>query len=126
MIEDKLNKEIGNRIRLARQEMGLTQTELGDYLGLTKNAVSKIEKGFNALTVKNLFELPGVLQRPIGFFLGLESDLSPDEERLIEIYRAIPEGMPREYAFMFLKDWLKQAKSWSKKRNELKKSNSES
>lgn len=38
-------KNMGQRIRQKRLEMGLTQEELGQKLGIKKSAVSKIEKG---------------------------------------------------------------------------------
>lgn len=38
-------KNMGQRIRQKRLEMGLTQEELGQKLGIKKSAISKIEKG---------------------------------------------------------------------------------
>ena len=36
---------IGNRIRLTRKLLNKTQTDLGDYLGIDRRAVSEIEQG---------------------------------------------------------------------------------
>ena len=36
---------IGNRIKLKRKELGLTQAELGEKLNITDRAVSKWEQG---------------------------------------------------------------------------------
>lgn len=108
---DRLNKEIGKRIRSARQEGGLTQSELGDHLGITKNAVGRIENGFNALTMKNLFELPGILHRPITYFLGLETSLQTDEEELLLLYRTLPVES-RSYVFRFLRGWVEETRDW--------------
>lgn len=92
---NQLNKVIGNRIRVARKKMRLTQAEVGDHLGLTKNAVGKIESGEVALTLKNLFELPAVLHHPIEYFLGLNIDLTDDEKELLTYYRVLPDEFKR-------------------------------
>jgi transcriptional regulator with XRE-family HTH domain len=36
---------IGDRVKAAREQRGLTQAELGKYIGLTADKVSKIEHG---------------------------------------------------------------------------------
>lgn len=35
----------GERIKARRQELGMTQSELGERLGIQKSAISKIERG---------------------------------------------------------------------------------
>lgn len=42
------------RFKLARQSLNLTQQELGDILGISKSAVSKIESGKSAITERNV------------------------------------------------------------------------
>jgi transcriptional regulator with XRE-family HTH domain len=102
----KVNEVIGNRIRAARENAGLTQAELGDHLGLTKAAIGKIESGQNALTLKNLFELPEVLHQPLSYFLGIDISQTPDESELLELYRSLPPGFPRESARGILRTLL--------------------
>lgn len=38
-------KEMGNRIKLRRKELGIKQTELAELLGLSNNHMSSIENG---------------------------------------------------------------------------------
>jgi transcriptional regulator with XRE-family HTH domain len=90
---------------------GLTQVELGDALGITGNAVSKIEGGYATLTLDHLFKLPKILGQSISYFLGLpEADttppLTPDESELLGLYRALPEGFPRDSARGILRTLL--------------------
>lgn len=40
----------GDRIRLLRKEMGLTQVELGSLIGLSGAGIAKVEAGVNNLT----------------------------------------------------------------------------
>lgn len=42
------------RLREMRKALGLTQRQLGDALGIRDSAISKIEKGENALTEQNI------------------------------------------------------------------------
>ena len=41
---------INERISILRKELGLTQDEFGDQIGIKKSAVSKLENGTNNLT----------------------------------------------------------------------------
>ena len=57
--------DMGTKIKMLRKSLGLTQTELGERVGVKKNAVSKWEcgrvEGIPSTTLKalaNLFEVP--------------------------------------------------------------------
>ena len=43
-----INMSIGDNIRAKRIERGLTQTELGKRMGITRSTVCKVEKGLEA------------------------------------------------------------------------------
>jgi transcriptional regulator with XRE-family HTH domain len=101
-----LGKLAAQRIRDAREEAGLTQAELADALGVTRAAVTSIENGRSTLTLKNLEELPRILHQPLAYFLGIETDLIPDESEFLELYRALPEGFPRQSAKGILRTLL--------------------
>lgn len=47
-----MNSEYGERLKRARLFRGLTLQELGDKVGITKQAISKFEKGNNFHRVK--------------------------------------------------------------------------
>jgi transcriptional regulator with XRE-family HTH domain len=101
-----LGKLAAQRIRDAREGAGLTQAELADALGITRAAVTSIENGRSTLTLRNLEELPRILHKPLTFFLGLDSGLTADEAELLELYRALPPGFPRESARGILRTLL--------------------
>ncbi len=67
--------EIGQRIRTAREEAGLSQEQLGRRLSPPKShaAVSDIERGKTRVTVSELSRIAVVLSRPLEFFLGATS-----------------------------------------------------
>ena len=59
---------VGNRIRLRRNLMGLSQEKLGGLLGLTFQQVQKYEKGLNRVSASRLWDFSKVLNIPIAFF----------------------------------------------------------
>ena len=58
---DRLNQVIGVRLRVARKLRGLTQTQLGDLLGVTFRQVQKYENGTNRLSAASLAHLCAAL-----------------------------------------------------------------
>jgi transcriptional regulator with XRE-family HTH domain len=60
--------EIGRRVRTLRLQRGLSQTKLGDNLGLTFQQVQKYEKGVNRISAGRLQKIAEVLDAPITFF----------------------------------------------------------
>ena len=65
---------VGSRVRLRRNLLGISQTDLGKALGVAFQQVQKYEKGTNRISASRLFNLSRVLDVPISFFF---EDLSP-------------------------------------------------
>jgi transcriptional regulator with XRE-family HTH domain len=63
-------EDIGRRVRLARQEMGLLQADLGRMLEQPRShaAISDIERGRRKLDMSELDALAKVLQKPLSYF----------------------------------------------------------
>ncbi len=59
---------VGTRVRLRRTLLGMTQTGLGDAIGLTFQQVQKYERGVNRIGSSRLYDLARVLEVPINFF----------------------------------------------------------
>ncbi len=59
---------VGARVRLRRTLLGMSQTALGEAIGLTFQQVQKYERGANRIGSSRLFDLARVLDVPIGFF----------------------------------------------------------
>ena len=59
---------IGQRVREARLAKGLSQTELGNSLGISFQQVQKYEKGTNRIGSGRLWSISKVLGTPISFF----------------------------------------------------------
>ena len=111
-MEKPSDKFIGSRIRMARKEAGLTQTELGEKIGRTQGIINKIEAGEIGATLENLYNLSEALNHPITFFLGLEvGDLDQDEAEVMDIYRSLPPGLPKQYGKNLLRSLADQSQA---------------
>jgi transcriptional regulator with XRE-family HTH domain len=71
---DPRDVEIGRRIRALRLERGLSQTELGNLLGITFQQIQKYEKGANRVAAGRLQRIAEALDVPITFFYSGSTD----------------------------------------------------
>ena len=68
---------VGARVRLRRKLLGMSQTKLGDALGLTFQQVQKYEKGANRIGSSRLYDLARVFDVPIEhFFEDMPADVA--------------------------------------------------
>lgn len=67
---NQLYEAIGRRIRDARQERELTQTDLARSLGMTRSSIANFEAGRQRVTVHLLLQIAEVLDAPVGGLLG--------------------------------------------------------
>ena len=74
--------EVGQRIRARRMAQGMSQTELGNLLGVTFQQVQKYEKGVNRVGAGRLVRVAEALEVPVSFFFGA-TDVSSEETRAI-------------------------------------------
>lgn len=74
---------VGARLREVRIMRGLTQTQLGDKLGISFQQVQKYEKGTNRIGSSRLWDCCNILDVAVSFFFeGLEtaSDAASEEK----------------------------------------------
>jgi transcriptional regulator with XRE-family HTH domain len=72
---DHIDVEVGQRIRIQRNALGLSQTALADELGVTFQQVQKYEKGVNRVGAGRLTKIAAVLQVPVMNLLGPDEGL---------------------------------------------------
>ncbi len=100
--------QVGNRVRIRRMLIGMSQERLGDLLGLTFQQVQKYEKGVNRIGAGRLFEVARILNVPVDFFYeGLnaitEGGLGDGAPPVMEFISS-GEGLQLSLAFMKIKD----------------------
>ena len=63
-----IDRLIGARVRLRRQSLGMSQTELGERIGVTFQQLQKYETGTNRISASRLAAIASILGVPITFF----------------------------------------------------------
>ncbi len=66
---------VGARVRQLRRLGGMTQTKLGDALGMSFQQVQKYERGTNRISASRLYELSQLFDVTVGYFF---EDMPPD------------------------------------------------
>lgn len=76
---NKVDYLVGQRIRARRLELGKSQTDLGDAVGVKFQQIQKYETGTNRVSASRLFAIADVLQVPVEYFFA-DSLNDPDGE----------------------------------------------
>ena len=63
-----IDAHVGARVRMRRKLLGMSQTGLGDALGLTFQQVQKYEYGTNRISASRLYDLSRVFDVPLEHF----------------------------------------------------------
>ena len=88
---------VGNRIRLRRTLLKLSQDKLASLLGLTFQQVQKYERGVNRVGASRLWDISKVLEAPIGFFFeDMDKDVANQSPRMFNAIDAENEFLEEE------------------------------
>ncbi len=63
-----IDVHVGSRVRVRRTLLGLTQTQLGEKLGITFQQIQKYESGINRISASRLYQMSHILYVPVSFF----------------------------------------------------------
>ena len=77
-------KQIGSRIRRAREALGYSQEELGQLLGYSATAIYYFENGIRKVKIEDLKKIASILGKPVDYFLQEE----PEDELMAILWRA--------------------------------------
>jgi transcriptional regulator with XRE-family HTH domain len=106
------DKHVGQRVRMRRLMLGLSQTKLADALGLTFQQVQKYEKGANRIGGSRLQHISQILQVPPAFFFEGVPQARDEHHAQTETpfpqyvsdYLATPDGLDPTNALMQIPD----------------------
>jgi transcriptional regulator with XRE-family HTH domain len=70
---DRIDQAVGERVRRARKARGLSQTQLGQALGVTFQQIQKYERGSNRISSSALVIMARALEVPPQELLGVEN-----------------------------------------------------
>jgi transcriptional regulator with XRE-family HTH domain len=65
-----IDTEIGNRIRIRRRQLNMSQTDLAEKLGVAFQQVQKYENGKNRVPASRLSCIANALDAHVGYFYG--------------------------------------------------------
>jgi transcriptional regulator with XRE-family HTH domain len=86
---------IGQRIRLRRNIMGITQKDLAARCDVTFQQIQKYETSGNRISVSRLFQIAQALETPITFFISGLAPQNNNGEEPIRKYRVAEPNAPK-------------------------------
>ena len=88
-MEENFNKHLGNKLKLRRLALGLTQTKVAKAINVTFQQIQKYEKGTNGVSSIRLLQLSNYLKVPINYFFEDFSEYTINAERLKESHMTV-------------------------------------
>jgi len=67
-MDENFNKHLGNKLKLRRLALGLTQTKVAKAINVTFQQIQKYEKGTNGVSSIRLLQLANYLKVPVNYF----------------------------------------------------------
>jgi len=106
---DPIDAYVGDRVKSRRKGLRISQTKLGDALGVSFQQVQKYENGMNRIGASNLLKIAKALGVEIPYFYGgveaaVKVDASPQDEVLVEDPTADAESIRLAHDFIRIKD----------------------
>ena len=68
VIDESIKKEMGEKIRVLRRKMSMTQPSLAHHLGVSYQMIQKFEGGISQIGVCQLYILSKVLEKDYSYF----------------------------------------------------------
>lgn len=109
----KTSREIGEKVKKKRKELGISQEELAVRLGVTYQQVQRYENGMNRLNVENIQVIADALDVSMSYFFGngrkdiVSEELTPylptEESKLLGYFRKIREKSLKSLVFQVAK-----------------------
>ena len=67
-MNENFNKHLGNKLKLRRLALGLTQTKVAKAINVTFQQIQKYEKGTNGISSLRIMQLANFLKVPVVYF----------------------------------------------------------
>lgn len=95
--------ELGQRIRQARDNIGMSQRDFSEAVGKDQTAISEYETGKRKVPAVELSIFAHVLQVPVSYFY--EGDIQPDDldHILLREFRALPNLEAKQHVLQMVR-----------------------
>ena len=81
---------VRKRLQQAREAAGMSQEDAGRALGLTGAAYGNFERGTTPISLEHLHNFSRVTGKPLTYLLAIDTQLTDDEQQLLEHFRRAP------------------------------------
>ena len=88
-MEDNFNKHLGNKLKLRRLALGLTQTKVAKAINVTFQQIQKYEKGTNGVSSIRLLQLANYLKVQVNYFFEDFSEYLINLEKVKESHMSV-------------------------------------
>ena len=88
-MEENFNKHLGNKLKLRRLALGLTQTKVAKAINVTFQQIQKYEKGTNGVSSIRLLQLSNYLKVPINYFFEDYSEYAINSDKVKESHLTV-------------------------------------
>jgi transcriptional regulator with XRE-family HTH domain len=110
-------REIGAIIRNRRKELGLSQEQLSEKVGVSYQQIQRYENGGCMLNVENVQRVAKALDMPVTLFFSCSDSAqvfesvqypSPDEKKLLRFYRGLDGEADKRLAIKVIRRFAKK------------------
>ena len=81
---DPIDRLVGEKVRMRRMVLGISQKKMGQHLGVTFRQVEKYERGTNRIFASRLYEIAQFLDVDVSYFFqdlpGPDNDMKSDND----------------------------------------------
>ena len=88
-MDDNFNKHLGNKLKLRRLALGLTQTKVAKAINVTFQQIQKYEKGTNGVSSIRLLQLANYLKVQVNYFFEDFSEYLINLEKVKESHMSV-------------------------------------
>lgn len=102
-----VDKLVGSRVRMRRIMLDMSQTQLGEQLGISFQQVQKYEKGTNRISAGRLQDIARLMTVPVAFFFEGTASLAGDNPReytVVDEFLSTSEGVALATAWQRIPD----------------------
>lgn len=116
-MKEILRKKIGNKVKEYRNHIELTQDSFAEKLGLTKETISKIERGITSLTDDVLSNIISTFNVKAAYFYTFENAQFSDSKT--EKIEAISENLKNfdDNELILINEMINSLKKYNERKN---------
>ena len=98
--------EFSERLKELRRQVGLTQVEVAEKLGISQPAYASWERGVKKPTQENLVKIAQILNVSVDYLVGNSEEKVDELDNIELLFRMNSKGLPEEEKEVFRKELI--------------------